>query len=57
MGQKVHPFGFRVGITQEHQSDWFAKSGQYSIFLQEDKFIRDFIKSWFKLCWLARSKN
>ena len=48
MGQKVHPFGFRVGVTQEHQSDWFAKSGQYSKFLQEDKFIRDLINSWFK---------
>ena len=56
MGQKVHPFGFRVGITQEHQSDWFAKSGQYSIFLQEDKFIRDFIKSWFNTSGILKIK-
>ena len=24
MGQKVHPLGFRVGITKKHQSQWFA---------------------------------
>ena len=25
MGQKVHPLGLRIGITQEHRSKWFAK--------------------------------
>ncbi len=25
MGQKVHPLGFRVGITKKHQSQWFAR--------------------------------
>nr|UMB51728.1 ribosomal protein S3 [Haematococcus lacustris] len=25
MGQKVHPLGFRVGITKKHQSQWFAE--------------------------------
>ncbi|RIE11036.1 30S ribosomal protein S3, partial [Candidatus Cryosericum odellii] len=24
MGQKVHPYGFRLGITQDWESKWFA---------------------------------
>lgn len=30
MGQKVHPLGFRVGITKKHQSQWFARFQKYS---------------------------
>lgn len=40
MGQKVHPIGFRIGITKDHFSNWFAKPSQYSTLLQEDGFIR-----------------
>jgi len=25
MGQKVHPTGFRIGVTETHRSQWFAK--------------------------------
>ena len=42
MGQKVHPLGFRVGITKKHQSQWFAKFQKYnysqSVF--EDHMLR-----------------
>nr|YP_009532117.1 ribosomal protein S3 [Volvox africanus]AXZ97320.1 ribosomal protein S3 [Volvox africanus] len=42
MGQKVHPLGFRVGITKKHQSQWFARFQKYgysqSIF--EDHMLR-----------------
>jgi small subunit ribosomal protein S3 len=41
MGQKVHPLGFRLGISQEHKSEWFAKPKQYAKFVAEDAFIRD----------------
>ncbi len=44
MGQKVHPTGFRLGITTAHRSRWFAdstKSGQrYRDFVKEDVAIR-----------------
>ena len=40
MGQKVHPLGFRLGISQEHKSEWFAKPKQYAQFVAEDAFIR-----------------
>jgi hypothetical protein len=30
MGQKTHPLGFRLGITQEHRAAWYADFKQYS---------------------------
>lgn len=44
MGQKIHPVGFRLGITQEHQSRWFAEPGRYPELLQEDFKLRSFIE-------------
>jgi len=43
VGQKIHPVGFRLGITQEHRSRWFADSGRYPDLLQEDHKIRNYI--------------
>lgn len=43
MGQKIHPVGFRLGITQEHRSRWFADFSRYPALLQEDHQIRSYI--------------
>ena len=43
MGQKVHPFGFRVGITEAHRSRWYAPKALYGELLVEDEMIRRFI--------------
>ncbi len=43
MGQKIHPIGFRLGITQEHRSRWFADAKRYPALLQEDHLIRQYI--------------
>lgn len=42
MGQKVHPLGFRVGITKKHQSQWFARFNKYaySQSVVEDHLLR-----------------
>lgn len=42
MGQKIHPLGFRVGITKRHQSVWFARfqKHQYAQTILEDVFLR-----------------
>lgn len=40
MGQKVHPFGFRVGITEPHKSRWYAPKALYGELLVEDEKIR-----------------
>jgi small subunit ribosomal protein S3 len=45
MGQKTHPLGFRLGITQEHKSTWYANLNQYASVLEEDDKIRTYIKS------------
>jgi len=45
MGQKTHPLGFRLGITQEHKSTWYANLNQYANVLEEDDKIRTYIST------------
>ena len=40
MGQKVHPIGFRLGITEEHKSKWYAKFSDYANQLKSDDELR-----------------
>jgi len=42
MGQKVNPIGFRLGITTDHKTRWFADK-QYSAFVGEDVKIRNYL--------------
>lgn len=43
MGQKIHPVGFRLGITKDHQSCWYADTKRYPELLQEDHLIRNYL--------------
>lgn len=43
MGQKVHPIGFRVGITEGWSSRWFAPKKLFGELLVEDHKIRAFV--------------
>jgi small subunit ribosomal protein S3 len=45
MGQKTHPLGFRLGITQEHRSTWYANFNQYANVLKEDDKIRTYLNT------------
>ncbi len=45
MGQKTHPYGFRVGITEPHKSRWYAPKALFGELLVEDYRIRRFIDS------------
>jgi small subunit ribosomal protein S3 len=49
MGQKVNPYGFRLGVTTDHVSRWFADStkvGQrYQDYVAEDIKIRNLLTS------------
>nr|BCT02572.1 ribosomal protein S3 [Medakamo hakoo] len=47
MGQKVHPLGFRLGFTQDHQSHWYAKKSMYPLLIVEDRFIREYFQTKF----------
>jgi len=40
MGQKVHPYGFRLGVTKKWRSRWFAKQ-EYSKLLHEDLELKE----------------
>ena len=42
MGQKVNPYGFRLGVTTDWKSRWFANR-DYADFVIEDWKIRDFL--------------
>ncbi len=44
MGQKVHPYGFRLGIVKGWKSQWFADKKTYADLLHEDFKIRKYIK-------------
>lgn len=43
MGQKVNPLCFRLGVTQRHRSQWFAKKIDYAQLVMEDHFLRRLI--------------
>jgi len=48
MGQKTHPIGFRLGISQDWHSQWFATGGQYAKLIQEDLKIREMVREFCK---------
>ena len=58
MGQKVNPYGFRLGITTDHVSRWFSdstKAGQrYSDYVAEDVKIRNLLKTSLDRAGVAR---
>ncbi|MDR1740905.1 MAG: 30S ribosomal protein S3 [Synergistaceae bacterium] len=47
MGQKVHPIGYRLGVTTEWESKWYANPKDYAKKLHEDIKLREWImKKW-----------
>ncbi len=44
MGQKVHPTSFRIGITENWRSRWYAGKKKFGSLLVEDQKIRKYIK-------------
>src|SRR5690554_1385278 len=43
MGQKVNPYGFRLGVTTDWKSRWFADRKEYGELVIEDWKIRDYL--------------
>ena len=58
MGQKVNPYGFRLGITTDHVSHWFTdstKPGQrYADYVAEDIKVREYLKKTLDRAGVAR---
>lgn len=44
MGQKVHPYGFRLGVIKDWRSRWYSEK-EYAANLQEDLRIRAYVKN------------
>lgn len=44
MGQKIHPTGFRLAVTRNWSSRWYASSKDFARMLKEDVEVRDFLK-------------
>jgi small subunit ribosomal protein S3 len=47
MGQKIHPYGLRLGIIKPWHSRWYSKDN-YKEYLLEDERIRRFVKKFLK---------
>ena len=45
MGQKVHPTGFRTGVTEPWKSRWYATKKEFRDLLLEDVKVRKFLKT------------
>ena len=56
MGQKTHPLGFRLGITQEHRSAWYANFNEYASLLEEDNKIRTYLNQLAKTASISNIK-
>jgi small subunit ribosomal protein S3 len=44
MGQKIHPTGFRLSVTRDWASRWYATSKAFPQMLKEDLEVRDYLK-------------
>ena len=49
MGQKIHPIGFRIGISEPWRSRWFARGEEYGDKLLLDYKVRKLIKNRFRM--------
>jgi len=55
MGQKVHPYGFRLGVTKTWRSRWFAKQ-DYAKLLREDLELKDSLRDRLKSAGVSSSE-
>ena len=44
MGQKIHPTGFRLAVTRDWSSRWYANDRNFSSMLLEDLKVREYLK-------------
>jgi small subunit ribosomal protein S3 len=52
MGQKVHPYGFRLGVTKTWRSRWFSKQ-DYAKLLREDLELKDALRERLKAAGIS----
>ncbi|MDR2392146.1 MAG: 30S ribosomal protein S3 [Planctomycetota bacterium] len=56
MGQKVHPIGFRTGVTRDWDSRWYADKKNFGRYLVEDHTIRAYLKKTLSFAAIAKTE-
>lgn len=54
MGQKIHPTGFRLSVSRNWSSRWYASDRDFAGMLAEDIKVRDYLKSKLKSASVSR---
>ena len=54
MGQKIHPTGFRLAVTRDWSSRWYANSKNFAGMLNEDVKVREYLKAKLKHASVGR---
>ena len=54
MGQKIHPTGFRLPVTRDWSSRWYANNRDFAGMLAEDIKVREYLKSKLKNAAVSR---
>src|SRR5205085_5563694 len=54
MGQKIHPTGFRLAVTRNWGSRWYAGNSNFATMLNEDLKVRDYLKTKLKNASVGR---
>ncbi|MGA2549948.1 MAG: 30S ribosomal protein S3 [Burkholderiaceae bacterium] len=54
MGQKIHPTGFRLAVTRNWASKWYAGNANFATMLNEDLKVREFLKKRLKNASVGR---
>jgi len=54
MGQKIHPTGFRLSVTRNWSSRWYAGNSNFAAMLNEDVRVREYLKKKLKNASVGR---
>jgi small subunit ribosomal protein S3 len=54
MGQKIHPTGFRLPVTRNWSSRWYASNANFATMLAEDLKVREYLKARLKSAAVSR---
>ena len=54
MGQKIHPTGFRLQVTRNWASRWYASNKNFATMLAEDLRVREYLKARLKSAAVSR---
>jgi small subunit ribosomal protein S3 len=54
MGQKIHPTGFRLAVSRDWSSRWYAPSKTYATMLHEDLRVREYLAKKLKSASVGR---